>query len=92
MKPKCELIILSRIHVSQFLSTTSHLPPHHVHWTLDVSPSVGSIHMIKSQSATIQMTFAEIINPKQSQVMKVAKPTTMATKEIVVNIMHAKHG
>jgi len=59
MKFECASITLLRTHVSQFLGTTSHLP-HRVHWTLDVSPSVGSIHMIKSQPITIQMMFAGV--------------------------------
>jgi len=57
---ECASINLSRIHVSQFLGTTSHLLPCRVHWTHDVSPSVGSIHMIKSQPTITQMMLDEV--------------------------------
>jgi hypothetical protein len=60
MRLECASINLSRTHVSQFLGTTSHLLPCRVHWTLDVSPSVGSIHMIKFQPTTTQMMFAKV--------------------------------
>ncbi len=60
MKFECASINLSRIHVSQFLGTTSHLFACRVNWTPDVSPSVGSIHMIKSQPTITQMMFVEV--------------------------------
>jgi hypothetical protein len=61
MRLECASIKLSRTHVLQFLGIASHLFPCRVHWTLDVSPSVGSIHIIKSQPTIIQMMFVEIM-------------------------------
>jgi hypothetical protein len=60
MRLECASINLSRTHVLQFLGTTSHLLACHVHWTPNVNPSVGSIHMIKFQPTITQMTFVEV--------------------------------
>jgi hypothetical protein len=61
MRLECASTNLSKTHVSQFLGIASHLLPHHVHWTHDVNPNVGSIHMIKPQPNTIQMMLVEVM-------------------------------
>jgi len=58
---ECALINLLKTRVSQFLGTTSHLPPCRVHRTLDVSQSVGSIDMIKFQPTITQMMLDEVV-------------------------------
>jgi len=54
--------------------------PYQVHWTPNVSPSVGNIHTMKPNQPNEQMMFAKVINPKQFLTPSVLE---LATKSIV---------
>jgi len=56
------------------------LMPHQVHWTPNVSSSVGNIHTMKPNEPNKQMMFAKVINPKKNLTPTVLE---LATKSIV---------